>query len=183
MIRRAALVAFLSLATGTPLEARSPERYDAFVLAFNVGLGSGAVRTVETDETRESGIAANMRIGYRFSPKLILSTEITGWSGDVDNIDFYLLTVALAATYLPSGRGLFFRAGGGFGAAKAEVPVGATSTILEEAGPGAILAAGYELRAWERFGYGPELQYGWMNAGEGTKADYAILTLSFNWYP
>lgn len=178
-----AVLSLQVLACRSTAEASGYDDYeDAFTAGFALGGGSGSF-SIEGDEAREMGVGGAMRLGYRFTPQFAVNLDIAGWSGDLDNTRLAQMTVTLTAQWFPSGRGLYLRGGAGFGAGQGEVPFssGGVSRV-EEGGVAGILGAGYEFRVNDRFGYGPDFQFGYIEYGASSRSNYGNLTFSFNWY-
>jgi hypothetical protein len=182
---RLVLVSLLLLTVCFPGAAgaeENPAEFDGFFVGFSLGAGAGQFRADGESTTREVGLGANMRLAYRLSVPWILSLEISGWSADIDRLSLAQLTIAGAVTYQPGGRGFLARTGLALGAGRAQEPIGSGFTNVERGGGGFIVAVGYEFRPGDRFGFGPELQYGYMNLRDGISGDTINLTFTFNWY-
>ncbi len=186
-VRLGLVLTGLVVFTGLPVTAHADSRYaedDGMVLAFQLGLGSGEFSVDEGSTGQETGVAGNMRFGFRMSPAFMLSLDIGGWSGNIDDTKLGQLNIVGALTWwIRGGDGVYLRAGGGFGAGRAEIPfTSGGSSGIEESGGALLIAAGYEFRTAPRFGFGPDLQYSVQELSGGVSGSAVSLTFGFNWY-
>src|SRR5438045_755953 len=98
----------------TSLAGSHPQNHHGFFLGFNAGPGAADVRFSEGESVRQSGGAANLRIGGAVINNVLLSAELTGWLWKQEGHPVGIANALFALTYFPAG-GLFARAGMGWG--------------------------------------------------------------------
>lgn len=173
-----------------------PHERQGLVLGFGIGGGSGQVSWSDGGfseaSDREGGFGGNVRVGYAFSPELMLGFEGASWTRTFTNeggLDFpdvdetwTLSASTVALTWFPNGGGFFLRGGIGGGTTEVKFTRGDLEVKGHDSGFGGLLAFGYEWRLTRRFAMGPELTFGGMTLDDGWKANFTNLTLGFNWY-
>src|SRR5262245_38550184 len=187
---RARLIPLLLAIGAAPLLAprsAAAERWeherDGVVLGFNVGGGSAGLEVRNAyDTNRETGAAANFRVLYAFHPEWAVGFESNAWAKQVDDEWWTFSVAALGISYFPNSGGFFLRAGVGAGAITAKNHEGNVTTQVDEDGVGFLGAMGYEWRLRRRFALGPQVDFGYLDVGEGVTANYFNLTAGFNWY-
>jgi len=141
------------------------------------------------ESNRESSVSGNLRFGWSVANNLAIGLEATSWSKKYDvttNQDLNLTAsvTTLALTYFPGNMGLFVRGGLGFSTARAELNGGSNSVEHTENGLGFLGALGYEWRLTEKFAFGPQVQWAYLNIEDEVlqSADFMSLTAQATWY-
>jgi hypothetical protein len=170
----------------TSLAGSYPQNHHNFFIGFNAGAGKADVRfTGGGEHLRQSGGAANVRIGGAVINNVLLSAELTGWLWKEDGHPIGIANALFALTWFPAG-GFFVRAGMGWGDTHflETAPTGHVTASKDEVGTSFGFATGYEWRLTKKFALGPQVEYTWVNIGGEfvDKASYASTTLGFNWY-
>ena len=168
----------------TSLAGSHPQNHKGFFIGFNLGAGVAAVRSTVTGETvQESGGAINIRLGGAVLNNVLLGAELAGWVRESSGRPVGIGNALFALTYYPA-RGLYFRAGMGFGSHFSENVPDGSAEAKDEGGVAWGLASGYEWRLTRHFALSPQVEFNWLNIhGEVIdKASYAAASLGFNWY-
>jgi hypothetical protein len=168
----------------------SHERNGA-VLGFNVGAGSAGVNVdlggATASSDRETGEAGSLRLGYAVQQNLVLGFEANGWaktftSGGYDT-KWSFGVGTLGATWYPAHGGFFMRGGVGFGRAQVEFSNSqGTQLKAHDSGLGMTAGLGYEWRLTRTFALGPQVDFGYLDVGNGFTANYVNFTLGLNWF-
>jgi hypothetical protein len=175
-------VAALLLPTSATAGAWEHER-DGVTFGFNLGGGSAGLEirnAIELD--RQTGGGASIRVGYAFHPEWAIGFESNAWAKEVDDEWWRFSVAALGISYFPNSGGFFMRAGIGSGAITAKNREGDVTTQVDEDGVGFLGALGYEWRLTRTFALGPQVDFGYLDVGEGVSANYFNITAGFNWY-
>jgi len=173
----------LLLASASPAADLSRESH--LVMGGNLGVGSAWLGDEVPDEGgRETGLAANFRVGYGLSPTWFLGVETSSWSdfhaaaqGDAD-VTFRTFGPSLA--FFPGGGGFYLR--GILGWSWLDLTLETSEQVkakTQESGFGFAAAVGYEWRLSTLIAVGPQLDLGYLDVGE-VEAFTQVLGRSFS---
>lgn len=177
-----AAVALTGLLPGTAA-AEHPHERDGWTFGFNLGGGSAAIEFDGEASDREPGGGGNVRVGYCPGPNAAILLENSSWSEKVDDATWVLNLTSFAATYFPGGQGFYVRGGLGLGVISVEQDLGSGLTLeSRDTGFGLLAAGGYEFRLLRTFSLGPQVEYVWMDVGDGITGNFVNLTAALNWY-
>ncbi len=165
----------------TALGSWTHER-DGVVLGFNLGAGSAGVNESGLDSDRESGLGANIRVAYAFTPQIAAGLEGNMWTREVDGETWTFSVGGAAITYYPGAGGFFVRGGIGVGTIEYEVESGGVTFSASDDGFGFLLGTGYEWRLTRKFSLGPEVDYAHGKVNDDLSMNYVNVTLGLNWY-
>jgi hypothetical protein len=146
-----------ALARGASAQSH-PQIRDGFWIGFGLGYGSLGLGCSSCSGPREGALSSYLKLGGTWDPHLLVGVELDVWKPASRHSDDTLSAANLSAVfyYYPNPhRGLFLR--GGVGLAL----LGVTGLDFPEAGPGAVLGAGYDVRVRAHTSITPVLNFNW----------------------
>ncbi len=133
-------------------EVEAPNRHVREGFWLNAGLGYGSLGC-DGCGSRESGLSGGLQLGGTLSDKWLLGGATTGWTKSEGGVTLTVGTVLALVRFYPSARGGFFLEGGlGIGTIHASVDGFGSDS---EAGGGALLGLGYDIRVGENVSLTP----------------------------
>ncbi len=161
-------------------------------LFLGVNIGGGASTMTYKDGTRHiweegvEGAGGTLRVGYAVNPSFAFSLEGYGFGNDEDEDEWGLGAAFAAATWHPSGGGLFLRAGIGGGGGEFIVPESGEKKKIERRLAG-LFGVGYDWDLGEDFTLGLSLDTVTLEASD--ELDFkdghvgsSTLSIQFNWF-
>ncbi len=205
-------IVLTALLIGIPICTASagfkPTTHSGFYVGLGIGGGGLKLKTDLADDDftinsdSETGIAANFRIGFAVSNRVLLGIEGNTWSreykeaNDIYELNWQLLlgNATLAVTYYPTDR-FFVKGGPSIGVTSIEVDSPAFNLGYKDnaSGFGFMLGAGWELRLTNRFAVVPSAQ--WIlqevktdefehlqSNADNVSANYFSITINASWF-
>lgn len=141
-LRVMAILAIACCIQGATSASAAEHRENRWFMGADMGGGSAGFKVGSQSADREIGGVFGLRGGYGFKPDLTAGLELTGWIGNVGDVnwDFYVSGPSL--TWYPGDRDFFVRGTFGLG------DISATSLEGEarDTGVGALASVGQALR-------------------------------------
>ena len=170
-----------------PAEAKLREaKHTGFYVSLGVGLGSLGLDfdNVDFNFDRETGGAADLRIGWTLSQKVLLGLESNVWSKKVENLgDDGKVTFSNAAASLTYYLNDYFFVKGGpaIGSVKVEANRGSLKLSETKSGPGFTAGVGAEFRLATKFAIVPTAQWNYQKT-DNIKSNFVSLTVGVGWF-
>jgi outer membrane protein with beta-barrel domain len=173
----------LTLAAVAPptAAAAQPQTRQGWLIGLGLGGGSAGISADGNSSDREGGVAASLRAGYAFNPRVSLELGASAWTKEENNATLTFSATGPVLNYYPGAEGLVLRAGVGVGTGEASLQSGNTTITASETGLGVMGGMGYEFRVTPRFALGPQIYAGWIDL-DSFNANWVNFELGFHWY-
>ena len=191
VIGLAVLFVAVQLAVTPAMAGTHAHSRTGFLIGLGFGLGNAGAEVQGLNPDRANSGSGNFRLGWALNERVTVGLENTVWIKEFDgsglpgtSLKMTGTVTAAAVTVFPHNMGFYLRGGIGVATGKAEITSGALTINDTETGFGTLLAFGYEWRLAQKFAFGPQFQYAYLNiGGTGTDSvDFVSFTAQATWY-